>query len=430
MTLHRSAAAWLCALALAPSLLFAPGAALAQPGPTNDPSGRAAYDYLRDSLRVVCIDPTTKLPVSCGSTVTGGTFSTAATATAADPTDTEGSTTAPLSVDLTGYLRAKVKIADGANVAQGAIGDAAWSGSGNGSLISIDKSIYAKIEAVRALLAGTLTTNAAATVADGSDQAEGAKADAAWSGSGSGSLIAIEKYVAAKDEAIRALLAGTLTTNAAATIADGSDVAEGAKADAAWDGVSSNPSLIAIAKFIGAKAKIVADAAADTTTASPVGGDVAAGSADAGKPVKTGGKAATAEPTAQTAGNRVDDLTDAYGRKVVVPVLRGQIGTQHTTITASASETTIFTAAGVGVFADPFGIEITNTSASDGKCDIRDATTGTLRRTYAVKAGSTGGFSRDAGSAVPQTTANNNWTATCTSLSSWEITVDVRKTKG
>lgn len=42
------------------------------------------------------------------------------------------------------------------NAVFGTQGDAAWSGSGSGSLIAIDKSVYAKIEAVRALLAGTI----------------------------------------------------------------------------------------------------------------------------------------------------------------------------------------------------------------------------------------------------------------------------------
>lgn len=39
----------------------------------------------------------------------------------------------------------------------------------------------------------------------------GLQADSAWSGTGSGTLVAIDKYIAAKVEASRALLAGTLT---------------------------------------------------------------------------------------------------------------------------------------------------------------------------------------------------------------------------
>jgi hypothetical protein len=45
----------------------------------------------------------------------------------------------------------------------------------------------------------------------------GAKADAAWSGTGDGTLLAIQKYIAAKVEASRALLAGTLTVSVSGT---------------------------------------------------------------------------------------------------------------------------------------------------------------------------------------------------------------------
>lgn len=46
----------------------------------------------------------------------------------------------------------------------------------------------------------------------------------------------------------------------------------------------------------------------------PVGGNVAAAASDAGNPVKIGGKAATAAPTAVTAAQRVDGLFDIWGR--------------------------------------------------------------------------------------------------------------------
>lgn len=53
-----------------------------------------------------------------------------------------------------------------------------------------------------------------ATIADGADVTQGAKADAAWDGAAaSPTIVAILKYVGAKLEAARALLAGTLTVN-------------------------------------------------------------------------------------------------------------------------------------------------------------------------------------------------------------------------
>lgn len=52
----------------------------------------------------------------------------------------------------------------------------------------------------------------AVTVADGADVTQGAKTDAAWDGSASSiSLVGLLKYIGAKIEAVRALLAGSLT---------------------------------------------------------------------------------------------------------------------------------------------------------------------------------------------------------------------------
>lgn len=85
-----------------------------------------------------------------------------------------------------------VTVADGADVTQGAIADAAWSGTGSGTVVSVLKKI-----------ASSGTGGGPATIADGADVAEGAKADTAWSGTGSGSVIGILK-------AVYGLLTGTL----------------------------------------------------------------------------------------------------------------------------------------------------------------------------------------------------------------------------
>lgn len=158
--------------------------------------------------------------------------------------------------------------------------------------------------------------------------------------------------------------------------------------------------------------------------------DAADGAADAGPSAKIGGKCATSEPAIKTAADRVPALFDCFGRLITTPTIRSLKGVQHTTITASASETTIVTAAGVGIFADPYAIVLNNLSASAGTCTIKDDTAGTTIWVLTVAAGGHGGFARDANSATPQAVANKPWTATCTSLTSWDITVDYVKTKG
>lgn len=75
-----------------------------------------------------------------------------------------------------------------------------------------------------------------------------------------------------------------------------------------------------------------------------VSGDVAHDAADAGEPVKIGGKAATAWPAAVANADRCDAMFDKFGRQVVTSVPRDLRGHQQTTITSSTTETTIVTA--------------------------------------------------------------------------------------
>lgn len=101
---------------------------------------------------------------------------------------------------------------------------------------------------------------------------------------------------------------------------------------------------------------------------------------------------------------------------------REKKGHQKTTITSSTSETTIVSAE-VGVRLDIFSLIIANTSAVAATVTIKDSTTGTTRWVIAVPAGETRGFHGPLESAHKQTDKNNNWTATCTSVASIEITV-------
>lgn len=130
------------------------------------------------------------------------------------------------------------------------------------------------------------------------------------------------------------------------------------------------------------------------------------------KPTAVGGRARTSNPTAVVQDDNTHAMFDKLGKQVVVPALRDLKNVQATTITSSTSETTIVTAA-ASTFHDLYGLTIANSSATDTEVAIKDSTAGTTRMTVAVKAGQTAGFMVDAGSAIPQATVNNNWTATC-----------------
>ena len=139
----------------------------------------------------------------------------------------------------------------------------------------------------------------------------------------------------------------------AATIADGADVTQGAIADA---GVVGNN-----AGTVSAKLRGINKALAGTLTVANGGtfavqavsaGDVAADSADSGNPVKVGGKAVTALPTAVTANDRANLLTDVYGRPFVRTGTQGPSGgySHHQHNPAANTKATITKAsAGAGV---------------------------------------------------------------------------------
>ena len=151
-------------------------------------------------------------------------------------------------------------------------------------------------------------------------------------------------------------------------------------------------------------------------------GPTASGASLTANPLTVGGLAKTANPTAVTDGQVVNQLHDKLGKQVVVGALRELKDRQATTITSSTSETTVVTAIS-GVFADIYGCIIANTSATATTVSFKDATAGTTRFTIYVPAGDTRGFMLPADSAFIQTTANNNWTATCgTSVASIVIT--------
>jgi len=151
-------------------------------------------------------------------------------------------------------------------------------------------------------------------------------------------------------------------------------------------------------------------------TSNQVVGNIASGDTDSGNPVKIGGVARTANPTAVTDGQRSNAMTDKMGRLVTVNShVRNLVGVASITLTTT-TETTLIAAGGSGVFNDIANLVISNSDSNAVNVLIRDTTGGTVLATFSLsRAGSTSG----ATSAVvipfntpwPQTTANTNWTA-------------------
>lgn len=156
----------------------------------------------------------------------------------------------------------------------------------------------------------------------------------------------------------------------------------------------------------------VSQATASALNAQVVG-TIAHDSADSGNPVKVGGVARTANPTAVTAGDRVDMFMDDLGKQVVYPIApRDRIVAGARVSLTSTTETTILAAGGASVFRDLVMLMLSNESATECRVDIRDVTAGTVM--FSIDLASDGG-----GAVIPfrvpwpQATANSAWTAQC-----------------
>jgi hypothetical protein len=152
-----------------------------------------------------------------------------------------------------------------------------------------------------------------------------------------------------------------------------------------------------------------------------VAGDVAHDGVDSGNPIKIGGQAITALPTAVANADRTNFVADKFGRQVtVLGTIRDLVGTQTTTISASTSETTIVTAV-ASTFLDLVMLIVSNTStATNTRIDFRDTTAGSVLFSLQSNGGQPPvGFALPV--PIPQTTVNTNWTAQCATS-----TTDVR----
>lgn len=100
---------------------------------------------------------------------------------------------------------------------------------------------------------------------------------------------------------------------------------------------------------------------------------------------------------------------DKIGRAIVTTAPRGQRVKNAITLT-STTETTLISTGGASVFHDLTKLIISNTSGTDVRVDFRDATGGSVIFSVFAPAGQTVGVSAG-DDPIPQTTANNNWTA-------------------
>lgn len=100
---------------------------------------------------------------------------------------------------------------------------------------------------------------------------------------------------------------------------------------------------------------------------------------------------------------------DKLGRPIVTTAPRGQ-RVKNTITLSTTTETTLLSAGGASIFNDITKLIIANTSGTDVRVDFRDATGGSVIFSVFAPAGQTVGVSAG-DDPIPQTTANNNWTA-------------------
>lgn len=173
----------------------------------------------------------------------------------------------------------------------------------------------------------------------------------------------------------------------------------------------------------------VTQLATGTNSVGNVGAKDATGSAVPANAFYVAGNASTALASAASAGNLTGVMYDKFGRPVsLAGTIRDLRATQTTTISASTSETTIFTAVS-SVFLDVVLILFSNTSTTATRVDLRDTTAGTVLGSVYVPAGDMRGFAVP-GETIPQTSVNTNWTAQCSaSITDLRVYVLVDKNK-
>ncbi len=138
-----------------------------------------------------------------------------------------------------------------------------------------------------------------------------------------------------------------------------------------------------------------------------VGDDLADAADTGGAPVKIGGIARQANPTAVSAGDRVAASFDDLGRQLITPYqVRDLMATAYVTITTGIE--TALLAGVASTFLDPIHIICANESGAAVNLDFRTGTAGTVMFSVTVPANATAGFVPVV--PIPQTEVQQAWT--------------------
>lgn len=153
----------------------------------------------------------------------------------------------------------------------------------------------------------------------------------------------------------------------------------------------------------------VTGSASTTTGSFTMVGSTPSDTADDGdNPIKIGGIARTANPTAVGNGDRVSASFDDLGRQLTTPYqVRDLVATAFAE-TATLAEVTLLAGGGAGVFNDLMEVTCANQSGAAVTLLLRDVTAGSTIKTLVLPATATQSFRFPV--PVPQGNANNNWT--------------------
>jgi hypothetical protein len=194
----------------------------------------------------------------------------------------------------------------------------------------------------------------------------------------------------------------TLTSTSAVSLASLPALTTGAATIGAVNINGTVPVSLASTTITGAVAATQSGTWNDIVT-----GNVAAGTAASGNPVRIGAVARTTNPTAVTDGQVSNFRTNKVGDTISITAPRELVGKNTVTLTTT-TETTLIAAGAAGVFNDISALSITNSSATGVTISLREATAGAVVQSWYIPPG--GGGPISCMPFMPQLTAANNWT--------------------
>jgi hypothetical protein len=138
-------------------------------------------------------------------------------------------------------------------------------------------------------------------------------------------------------------------------------------------------------------------------------GQAAHGGVITGAPVRSAGVGYSAWAANVANGTTANLITDLRGRQITKSHAPRELHDTSSVVLTTTTETTLI-ASVASTFQDIHALLLSNTSATDTRVDLRDATAGaTIRPSILLKAGATQLMTFDP--PLKQTTAGNNWTA-------------------